>query len=347
MRFFVLVLLIVSRGVFSSVLDLPLIATDSKEVWIDTGYSTKHFDIFDYADKVSSSVRFNNESSIHLGFNYDTSLVWNKHTVVTRGHVFYRSFRADRAIEPTYLEIDQYGFAAKLQLVNQKQDQGFEFGVYHSRFPMQRFDKYQMGNVIFGEDIVLLDPDSLEPLPLLEVENKEFGVSFHYLRDLSQLWPFHLAVGYHLAQINPTVDSRLFNVTDENFLSMEVKGGTVREHIDTLKQKAPQSKAWYEHILNAQLLYQNKFSDAMGGTISLGAYYITESGYEQDYLENINITLDARLQYQVNNHLTFITSWYVASNYMLGTSPGTYNQQTAPFFKHPYSYISAGVLFTF
>lgn len=343
MRFAIFILLLVSRGAYPSILDLPIDASKINEFWVNTSYSTEKFDAFNYSEKVSSTTKFDNELSVNLGFNYNTNYKLSDYTIISRGSIFYRTLSVDRTVEPKSLEVVQYGLAIKLQLMDEDNSNGFEFGFYHSKFPNKKFHKYQIGNVIFGEDIVLYDPTTLQPLPLLEIENKEIGTSFHYLTKLTPHKPLHFSIGYRLSEITPEVDSRLFHIKDENFLDMEVNGSAIRDHISTLKRKSPQNDKWYEHIFDVKLIYLLSFNEKLKGITALSGYYVTESNYEQGYKEKFNATVDARLMYSLTNNTSIFASWHAASNYTLGIYPGTYNQQTASFFGHPYSYLSAGV----
>jgi hypothetical protein len=309
------------------------------QFWAEYHYVNADLDVFDFSGRASTSSKLSEESGLAFGAN------WRIYEGVSLT-ASYRDKTAiiDRSIEPKKIKGGQRTGDIGVEIRSPSQKIMIAAGIYTTSFDKVVINKYQVGEVVVGEDIRLLNPNTLEPLPVGELAMTSQGIHLELAGQLSNTSV--MRYGYMYSEIDASSKSVLFRVTDEDFLNAEVKGKRVRDTIQSYRVRLPQSSPWNEHLFSVggtSIFEINDFWDVYAGVDVL---YVYRDHYEPSAGENeqkYNVIFDASLVRKLQGNMSLYLRIQAYTNYLNGVEPGAYNRRVAHLFDNPYGYFSLGV----
>lgn len=310
---------------------------------VDYSYFNKNFDFLGF-QKTSTTSSLENETKFTLVLNYKLTSAW----IIQTGFSDIKS-EASRQSEPYKISGNYNEYWGAIQW----QHNSFAFRTYvkYAHYSPQKFYRYQYNQILFGRDVVLLDPDTGEELPILKTQMSTLSIGADIVYDFILLTG-HLqtTVGYEYSTVDSDVKSKLFDVTDPFFLDSKINGVKIRDTIEKYRLSLPQNSTWKEHILNTSLNYNYKCNEHITFDFRYTYYYVMRENY-QDNLSHSplhsNSRLDIILSINVMDHLNLYMQSQAMSNYLLGIQAGAYNRRTSHLFENPFGYIHAGLVVDF
>ncbi len=308
------------------------------QVWLEYHYVNADLDVFDFSSRASTNSRLKQESGLTVGAN------WR----VCEGVSLTASYRdktaiVDRSVEPKRIKGGQRTTDLGVEIRSPSQKIMMAAGIYTTSFDKVVINKYQVGDVVVGEDIRLLNPDTLEPLPVGELGMKSQGIHFEVTGRLSD--DSQISYGYMYSEIDASSTSVLFRVTDEDFLDAEVKGKKVRDIISSYRDRLPQSSPWNEHLLSVGGTKKIAINGHWNAYVGVDVLYIYRDDYESSSDEReqrYNVVFDFSLVREFRGGASLFARMQAYTNYLNGVEPGAYNRRVAHLFDNPYGFFSIG-----
>lgn len=315
------------------------VARTDLQVWGEYHYVNADLDFFDFSGRASTSSQLSEESGLAFGAN------WRVYEGVSLT-ASYRDKTAiiDRSIEPKKIKGGQRTADIGVEIRSPSQKIMMAAGIYTTSFDKVVINKYQVGDVVVGEDIRLLNPNTLEPLPVGELAMKSQGIHLELAGQLSDTSV--MRYGYMYSEIDASSTSVLFRVTDEDFLNAEVKGKKVRDIIHSYRVRLPQSSPWNEHLFSVGGASKFEINEDWNAYAGVDLLYVYRDGYEpssDEQEQKYNVILDFSLVRNFQEDVSLFLRMQAYTNYLNGVEPGAYNRRVAHLFDNPYGYFSVGI----
>jgi hypothetical protein len=309
------------------------------QVWAEYHYVNADLDVFDFSSRASTNSRLSEEWGLAIGAN------WR----VYEGLSLTASYRdktaiIDRSVEPKQIKGGQRTLDLGVQILSPSQKVKLAIGAYRTAFDKIVIDKYQVGEVVVGEDIRLLNPNTLEPLPVGELAMKSQGIHFRAAGQLSA--DSEVRYGYMYSKVDASSNSVLFRVTDEDFLNAEVKGKKVSDIIHSYRVRLPQNNPWREHLFSIGGAFKFEVSADWNAYAGVDVLYVYREGYEpsaDEVEQKYNVIFDFSLVRKFQRNAFLFLRMQAYTNYLNGLEPGAYNRRVAHLFDNPYGYFSVGL----
>lgn len=304
-----------------------------------------NMDLLGYQSKSASSSELKSDSHSRLTLGRHLG-DWNSELMIS---VFKRTGRVHRKTEPTEVKGEQQGYSLGIKKTILNNALAISGWVEQADFEKHRFYEYRLQNILLGRDVILRDPKSLEPLPVISLASRTQSLAFSISASEHSAFNGRLTaqnwIGYRLTKIDSQTDSVLFGVSDPAFLNSQVKGVRVRDLIAKLKNTMPQNSSWTEHLLSFGVKAEHQPQGPWSLHTSASLHYVNRVDYKKGNNEDEkqhNIELNLRLAREFGNISGFI-GVTAFSNYLNGVSPGIYNRRTAHVFDDPFAYLNAGI----
>jgi len=314
------------------------VARTDFQVWAEYHYVNDDLDVFDFSGRASTSSKLSEESGLAFGAN------WRIYEGVSLT-ASYRDKTAiiDRSIEPKKIKGGQRTGDIGVEIRSPSQKIMIATGIYTTSFDKVVINKYQVDDVVVGEDIRLLNPNTLKPLPVGELAMKSQGIHLELAGQLSDASV--MRYGYMYSEIDASSTSVLFRVTDEDFLNAEVKGKKVRDIIHSYRVRLPQNNPWHEHLFSIGGTSIFVINPAWSAYAGMDVLYVYRDGYEpssDEKEQKYNVILDFSLVRKLKGDVSLFLRMQAYTNYLNGVEPGAYNRRVAHLFDNPYGYFSIG-----
>lgn len=312
------------------------------DFWFEGAYSNEVLDIFDYSEKTSTSTDFKDERSLRLGARWQI-----KDTLSWFADYTSRNIRAEREREPFDVDLKHRNLQLGLEWWDETPATApaWQVAIRVGKFPKQHLERYQIGNSVLGEDIVFSDPITSEPYPLHEFSMQTYGASFLHSSPLG-FADLYWQTSYEYTYVDVSVNSVIDKITDPELLNISFEGRSVKQWLQYISKRMPQSEPWHEHNLSLGLQHNLQLSSKWSLDNNLTAYAVFLDGYDtKENNSQFNFTFNSTLTHELNEDVHISSSIYLGSNYTLGLYPGTYTQQSAFMFDHPYMLIRLGASF--
>jgi len=300
------------------------------QIWAQLDHMSPSFDLFNYAEKLTGTTKFDLYQSYQLGLKYGLldrlSLSYN---------VQLTDQNVTRTQEPKQINSRFFGHELRLQYVFYRADQlqwAIDAGFKSHR--ARALDFFRFDTTVGGTPISAVALGN-EPVFSLTASDSTW---FSALRGAI---PFgrHLRMDFGIEARRTTVRANL----NSSLLSDPIIG-------PALLNQAPQATPWHEN----HLLLQWGMSWSPLRSLSLAADYtfhaISRNGYvrkagKTDY--NSNHQLDGYIFWHVSKTFTVYGHGRASQRFILGDMPLVYNTRTNHRFKNPFGFVSIGTSMQF
>lgn len=321
-------------------------ANGNLEIWSEIEYVDKHIDLFDFQSQTSKTTIFEKEKATRLGANWRIN-----NRLALRGSTLSRSGLVTRVTEPKNLKAKQQSWEFGGQFIISN-NTALQLTLGAIDFDKQTINKYQQGQIIFGEDVNFLNPGTLNPLPIAELGMKVNEVGLGYFRHIEAhgRLTYDVNINYKYSNLNPDVTSILFGIKDETLLNNRIGGQTISDSINQLRARLPQEDKWQEHIISLGGHVNYPISNTISANMSLQGLWINRQNYiagDNERQIHNNTVLSAGLAWSPLDRISLYLTAKAYSHYLAGVDAGAYNRRVAHLFDSPYARFSAGLAFSF
>lgn len=314
-------------------------------LWTEGGYSNHNLDVFDFGERVSKTTKFIDERAFRIGGRWEVNADW-----YGKAEYGTRRVRAERAREPFNFTLRHSSVLIGIERWvpdAESKAPSWHFSLNYGNFPRQTLDRYQVGERVIGEDIVFFDPVTLESYSLYEYSMQTYGARISHSGAIG-VGDLYWHADYEFTFVDAQGSSVLDRIEDPELLAISFEGRTVEEWLIYVASRVPQSEPWQEHNLSVGVLHSYKLNErwTFDNKLTADVVYLSDYNSQVD-TSHFNLSLESRVACKVTQSVELYGSAYLGSNYTLGLYPGTYTQQSAFLFEHPYLLLRVGAEFVF
>lgn len=316
------------------------------ELWGQLDHFNKAFDLLDYHKKASSTSTLEHATNLLAGLNAQVS-----EPLTLRYRYKYSDSAIDRVNEPFRIEGDSDGHDLRIQtrlLDAERLSLSLEAGLRVHEATPNTTDQYRSGSTLFFTDGSGVTPSagdwSVSSDYLLKMTAKDEAVLLGMQGSYQHQEDLRINSGFEVreVEIEARSYSSLFETTDPVVVN--------DSRLIALKAELPQQTPWEEThwLLHGSVDW--RFAPEYSTTWGVTHYKINRRGYEprsgrEDYSRNTQ--LDGYLFWYPKKNLSLYAHGRAYTNYLLGDQPLAYSRRVSHLYKHPYGYLSAGLVYRF